>query len=124
VVGGNGRSIDLVLQPREGAPREISFTVRPIGAPVTLSGLRDGRPLRPADVGIGEGGQHPEELPYRLPDVESETDRDRGLRLFGASAKGTAPLRLWLALPPGRSIGELDAATRERLRALGYVGPG
>ena len=124
VVGGHGRSIDLVLQPREGAPREISFTVRPIGAPVTLSGLRDGRPLRPADVGIGEGGQHPEELPYRLPDVESETDRDRGLRLFGAPAKGTAPLRLWLALPPGRSIGELDAATRERLRALGYVGPG
>jgi hypothetical protein len=31
-------------------------------------------------------------------------------------------VRLWLTLPPGRSIGELDEATRERLRALGYVG--
>jgi arylsulfatase A-like enzyme len=124
VVGGNGRSIDFVVEPRAGAPREISFTVRPIGAPVTLAGLRDGHPLRPGDVAIGEGGQHPEALPYRLPDVESETDRDRGLRLFGAPKTGIAPVSLWLALPPGRSIGELDAATRERLRALGYVGPG
>jgi len=124
VVGGNGRSIDLVLRPRERAPREIGFTVRPIGAPVTLSGLRDGRPLRPLDVAVGERGQHPEQLPYRLPDIESETERDRGLRLFAAPATGTAPVRLWLALPPGRSLGELDAATRERLRALGYVGPG
>jgi hypothetical protein len=123
VVGGNGRSIDLVLQPRPGAPREISFTVRPIGAPVTLSGLRDGHPLRTGDVAIGEGGQHPEALPYRLPDVESETDRDRGLRLFGAPKSPLEPVGLWLALPPGRTIGELDAATRERLRALGYVGP-
>ena len=123
VVGGNGRSIDLVVEPRPGAPREISFTVRPIGAPVTLSGLRDGHPLRPGDVAIGEGGQHPEALPYRLPDVESETDRDRGLRLFGAPKSPIAPVGLWLALPPGRTIGELDAATRERLRALGYVGP-
>jgi arylsulfatase A-like enzyme len=124
VAGGNGRSIDLVLQPHAGAPREISFTVRPIGAPVTLSGLRDGKPLRPADVGIGEGGQHPDAIPYRLPDVESETDRGSGLKLFGSPKGGTAPVALWLALPPGRSIGELDAATRERLRALGYVGPG
>ena len=124
LVGGNGRSIDLVLQPRDGAPREISFTVRPIGAPVTLSGLREGRPLRPADIGVGEGAQHPEQVPYRLPDVESETDHDRGLRLFAAPKRAGAPVSLWLALPPGRSIGELDAATRERLRALGYVGPG
>jgi arylsulfatase A-like enzyme len=123
-VGGNGRTVDLLLQPREGAPRETSFTVRPIGAPVVLSGSRDGRALRPADVAIGEGGQHPDALPYRLPDIESETDHDRGLRLFGAPASGASPVRLWLTLPPGRSLGELDAATRERLRALGYVGPG
>ncbi len=113
-----------MLQPREGAPREVAFTVRPIGAPVLLSGTRDGRPLRPLDVAIGEGGQHPEALPYRLPDIESETERDRGLRLFAAPASGSSPVRLWLTLPPGQSLGELDAATRERLRALGYVGPG
>jgi hypothetical protein len=123
-VGGNGRSVDLLLTPRAGAPREIAFTVRPIGAPVVLSGLRDGHPLRPGDVAIGEGGQHPEALPYRLPDIESETERDHGLRLFGPPRSGASPVRLWLTLPPGRSLGELDAATRERLRALGYVGPG
>ena len=124
IVGGNGRSVDLLLQPREGAPREIAFTVRPIGAPVVLSGTRDGRPLRPLDMAIGEGGQHPEALPYRLPDIESETERDRGLRLFAPPVSATSPVRLWLILPPGQSLGELDAATRERLRALGYVGPG
>ena len=123
-VGGNGRSVDLLLQPREGAPREVAFTVRPIGAPVVLSGTRDGRPLRPLDVAIGESAKHPEALPYRLPDIESETERDRGLRLFAAPASGRSPVRLWLTLPPGQSLGELDAATRERLRALGYVGPG
>jgi arylsulfatase A-like enzyme len=123
-VGGNGRTVDLLLQPRDGAPREISFTVRPVGVPVLLSGTRDGRPLRPLDVAIGEGGQHPEALPYRLPDIESETERDRGLRLFAAPASASSPVRLWLTLPPGQSLGELDAATRERLRALGYVGPG
>ncbi len=124
VVGGNGRSVDLLLAPREGAPREIAFTVRPIGAPVLLSGRRDGRALVPLDVAIGEGGQHPETLPYRLPDIESETERDRGLRLFAAPASGSAPVRLWLTLPPGQSLGELDPETRERLRALGYLGPG
>jgi arylsulfatase A-like enzyme len=123
-VGGNGRTLDLLLAPRAGAPREIAFTVRPIGAPVVLSGTRDGRALGPAEVAVGEGGHHPEALPYRLPDIESETERGRGLRLFGPPAASASPLRLWLALPPGRSLGELDEATRERLRALGYVGPG
>lgn len=123
-VGANGRTVDLQLQPREGAPREIAFTVRPIGAPVVLSGTRDGRPLSTQDVAVGEGGHHPDALPYRLPDVESETEHDRGLRLFAAPAAGSSPVRLWLTLPPGRSIGELDDAARERLRALGYVGPG
>jgi arylsulfatase A-like enzyme len=123
-LGGNGRFVDLVLQPRAGAPREIGFTVRPVGAPVTLSGTREGAPLRPADVAIGEAGLHPEAFPFRLPDIESETERDRGLNLFAAPKAAAAPVGLWLTLPPGRSLGEMDAATRERLRALGYVGPG
>jgi arylsulfatase A-like enzyme len=123
-LGPSSRTLDLLLLPRGGPPREVSFTVRPVGAPVRLTGTRDERPLRPVDVAIGEGGQHPEALPFRLPDIESETDRDRGLRLFAAPAQSAAPVRLWLALPAGRSISELDAATRERLRALGYLGPG
>ena len=61
---GRQRALD---RPRAAAARRRAargrFTVRPIGAPVTLSGLRDGRPLRPADVGVGEGAQHPEAGP-------------------------------------------------------------
>ncbi len=123
-VGGNGRWLDLLARPRAGAPRELGFTVRPVGAPVTIAGTRDGRPLRPADVAVGEGSFRPEALPFRLPDIESETERDRGINLFAAPRAATTGVRVWLALPPGRSIRELDAESRERLKALGYVGPG
>jgi arylsulfatase A-like enzyme len=123
-LGGNGRWLDLSLEPRAGAPREIGFTVRPVGAPVWIEGSRDGRPLRSSDVAVGGGSFHPEAFPFRLPDIESETERDRGISLF-APPRGEAPgVRLWLALPPGQTVQAMDAATRERLKALGYVGPG
>jgi hypothetical protein len=123
-LGSNGRWLDLRLQPRKDAPREIGFTVRPVGAPITLEGTRDGRPLRPTDVAVGEGSFRPEGFPFRLPDIESETEHDRGINLF-AAPRGEAPgVRLWLALPPGQTVQEMDAETRERLKALGYVGPG
>jgi arylsulfatase A-like enzyme len=123
-LGGNGRSLDLTLLPRPDAPREIGFTVRPVGAPVTLSGTRDGRPLRPSDVAVGEGSFRPVEFPFRLPDIESETETDRGINLFAPPRTAPGGVRVWLALPPGRSIRELDPESRERLKALGYVGPG
>jgi arylsulfatase A-like enzyme len=123
-LGGNGRWLDLALQPRPDAPREIGFTIRPVGAPVTLSGTRDGRPLRPSDVAVGEGSFRPAAFPFRLPDIESETDADRGINLFTAPRAETVGVRIWLALPPGHSIQQLDTETRERLKALGYVGPG
>ena len=123
-LGGNGRWLELSLQPRPGAPREIGFTVRPVGAPVTLAGTRDGRPLRPADVAVGAGSFRPEGFPFRLPDIESETDNDRGINLFTAPPAGALGVRVWLTLPPGRKVQEMDEATRERLKALGYVGPG
>jgi hypothetical protein len=123
-VGGNGRWLRLELQPRPGAPREIGFTLRPAGAPVELSGTRDGRELRGADVAIGETAFHPPALPLRLPDIESETEADRGLVLFKRPPDTVPGVRLWLALPPGTKVQELDAETRERLQALGYVGPG
>ena len=123
-VGGNGRFLQLTLQPRAGAPREIGFTLRPIGVPVELSGSRDGKPLRGSDVAIGATAFHPAQLPLRLPDIESETDADRGLVLFKAPRADVPGVRIWLTLPPGRTVNELDAATRERLKALGYVGPG
>ncbi len=33
-------------------------------------------------------------------------------------------MRVWLTLPAGRTVKEMDPATRESLKALGYVGPG
>jgi arylsulfatase A-like enzyme len=123
-LGGNGRWVDLSLRPRPGAPREVGFTVRPVGAPVTLSGTRDGRPLRPADVAVGEGSFRPAAFPFPLPDIESETERDRGIGLFAAPREAGSGVRVWLALPAGRSLQELDPEARERLKALGYMGPG
>jgi arylsulfatase A-like enzyme len=121
-LGGNGRWLDVSVHPRPGAPREIGFTLRPVGVPVELSGLRDGRPLLPRDVAIGGTTFRPPRLPFRLPDIESETDRDRGISLFTAPPADVAGVRVWLKLPPGQSIEQLDAETRERLKALGYVG--
>jgi arylsulfatase A-like enzyme len=123
-LGQNGRRLELDARPRPGAPRELGFTIRPIGAPVYLNGTRDGRPLRRGEVVIGETAFPPEALPFRLPDIESETDKDHGLVLFKPPHADVPGVRIWLTLPPGRTLQELDEATRERLKALGYVGPG
>ncbi len=123
-LGGNGRWIQLAARPHAGSPRELAFTVRPIGAPVRLSGTRDGRPLRRGDVLIGGTAFAPGSFPLRLPDIESETEADRGLQLFAFPPPGRTGVRIWLHLPQGRAAPEMDEATRERLQALGYVGPG
>jgi arylsulfatase A-like enzyme len=122
-LGGNGRALDVQVRPRPGAPREVGFTVRPIGAPVEISGTRAGRPIGKGDLAIGGTAFAPATFPYRLPDIESETDHGQGLVLFSPPPAGAGGVRVWLRLPPGRSLKELDAATRERLQALGYVGP-
>ncbi|HXY40782.1 MAG TPA: sulfatase [Vicinamibacteria bacterium] len=123
-LGGNGRWLQATVRPRKAAPREIAFSVRPAGAPVELSGTRDGRPLRPGEVSVGETAFHPAAFPFRLPDVESELEHEQGLVLFRPPRAEVTGVRVWLALPPGRTLQELDPAARERLRALGYVGPG
>ena len=73
---------------------------------------------------MGAGSFRPEAFPFRLPDIESETESDRGINLFAAPPAGAPGVRVWLALPPGRKVQEMDEASRERLKALGYVGPG
>jgi hypothetical protein len=120
-VRANGRRLEVLAHPRPGAPREISFLVRPQGAPVWLEGTRGGRPLRAADVAIAQPGTHPSAVPVRLPELESE-GHERFGNLFAPPPAGRGAIQLWLTLPPGRSLLEFDPETRERLKALGYVG--
>ena len=120
--GGNGRWVEVKVGSRPEGPRRVSFTVRPRGAPVSVSGTRGGQPLDPAHVAIAGSGWHPPSLPFRLPDVESEAEKENGLDLFAAPPEGPG-VRVWSTLPEGQALMELDEATRERLRALGYLGP-
>jgi hypothetical protein len=122
-VSENGRRLELVARPRKGRPREVTFTLRPRGAPVALAGTRDGRALRPSDVSLAESAAHPPSFPFRLPDIESETEHEPALNLFAPPRGDPAGVQVWLALPPGSKIMELDKETRERLKALGYLGP-
>jgi arylsulfatase A-like enzyme len=109
------------LRPRAGAPRELSFNVRPRGAPVRLSGTRDGRELRPSDFALGESGFAPAAVPFTLPQLEAESEGAPRADLFGAAA-GRQGLFVWLVLDRGREVMAMDKETCERLRALGYVG--
>jgi hypothetical protein len=120
-VGENGRRLDLSARPRPGQPRELTFETRPLGVPVWLEGTRAGRPLRKADVTLGDG-RTADAVPFRLPEVDTDSEAEHApAGLFKAPAGEAAGIQVWLVLPPGRKLVELDAATRERLKALGYL---
>jgi arylsulfatase A-like enzyme len=123
---GNGRKLYLHVRPRPGRPREASFSIRPMGAPVFLEGTRDGRPLKPGDVLMAAEGLHPRELPTKLPDIEPQDASDEEKPEWNVLAAPPADrpgVHLWLVMAPGRKVMDLDAETRERLKALGYLGP-
>jgi arylsulfatase A-like enzyme len=121
-VKDGGHRLEVRFRPRGGAPREISFGVRPRGAPVTLAGTRDGRSLRPPDVALGQGGFPPSAVPFTLPQLEMEDEHGRQGNLF-ASAAGERPgLSVWLVLDKDKSVMAMDKETCERMKALGYVG--
>jgi hypothetical protein len=101
----------------------VSFTVRPLGAPVTLSGTRDGRRIPVSRVAVGATGWQPQELPFRLPDAEWEAEREAAIELFAPPDATRQGIRIWLVMPAGQSLLELDDEARESLRALGYLGP-
>jgi len=120
-ISDGGRRLQATLRPREGAPRELSFNLRPRGAPVRLSGSRDGRALRPADIALGRDGFTPPAVPFTLPQLETERDDERHRDLF-ASAAGARGLFIWLVLERGLGVMTMDKETCERMKALGYVG--
>jgi arylsulfatase A-like enzyme len=120
----NGRELDASVHPRAGQPREIRFTLRPRGAPVWLEGTRDGRPLKPSDVAIAQGGSPPSAVPFKLPEAESDGEGDERPKgnLFARPAGSAAGLQLWLAQSAGHRSVELDKETCEKMKALGYIG--
>jgi hypothetical protein len=97
-----------------------------MGAPVWLEGTRDGRPLQPKDVAIAETGYAPAALPLKLPEIEtdSESETQRNDNVLVPPRVERPGLQLWLTLAPGRRVLEFDKETREKLKALGYLGPG
>lgn len=117
-----GKRLRLEIAPRPGAPREVSLLVRPLGAPVLVSGRRDGRPLAPADVFLSEQALAPKAVPFPLPEIESEAD-EGALNMLAPPRTQKAGLYLWLKPLPGTTLLEFDAEARERLKALGYLGP-
>ncbi|HET8645748.1 MAG TPA: sulfatase, partial [Vicinamibacteria bacterium] len=124
-VEGNGRKLELRLQPRAGRPREVAFGVRPMGAPVTLQGTRDGRPLGPDEVWIAREAVHPPAVPVLLPELEPvDEDKERlSINVLEAPPAGRPGVHVWLKMVAGRSVMRpFDKETCERLRALGYVG--
>ena len=121
-LGEDNRSLAVVLRPRAGAPRELSFNVRPRGAPVRVLGTRDGRPLLARDVSLGQGGFAPAEVPFTLPQLEAESEQAPRGDLFASASQARPGLALWLVMDRGRDVMTLDKETCERMRALGYVG--
>jgi hypothetical protein len=122
-VGANGRRLELRARPGPGRPRELSFTARPLGAPVWLEGRRSGRPLRRADVTVGAGGAAGE-IPFRLPEIDTEAEAEHArVSLFTPPKAEATGVHVWLVLPEGRKLMEFDTETRERLKTLGYLGP-
>ena len=124
-IEGNGRKLYVHVRPRPGRPREVTFTLRPMGAPVWLEGTRDGRPLKPGDVSMAAEGIHPAAFPVKLPDIEPQDASDEekpDWNVLGAPPADRPGVHLWLVMSPGRKVMDLDKETRERLKALGYLG--
>jgi hypothetical protein len=119
LVDGNGRKLIVTVSPRPKNPREIHFSLRPQGAPVTLEGTHDGRPLTPADILIAQEGIHPPEVPFKLPEIE--TEKERAENIFAPPALGTPGVHIWLTLAPGHEVAPMDREACERFKALGYI---
>jgi arylsulfatase A-like enzyme len=121
----NGRRLVLTLHPKPGQPREASLLVRPMGAPVTIEAVRDGKPATAREVWIAREGVHPPEGPLRLPDIEPSGDDEKerlSTDIFGPPGKEEPGLHLWVTLVAGKQVMSISKERCEELKALGYVG--
>jgi hypothetical protein len=138
-VSANKHGVKVTVRPKPGQPRELTLAVRPMGAPIWLSGTRDGKPLQPGDVRIAREGAHPPAVPFKLPEAEpSEHDEVKGAAggdkagvkrrvdaldvLSPPAASTEAGVHLWVTLRPGAStMGPMSREQCEEMKALGYV---
>ena len=118
--GGRASSSPWSSNHSRRAPREVSFLVKPVGAPVHLEGARDGRPLRAQDVTTA-GDRHPDGFPFLLPDPERENPPAEAQKLFRSPEGEADGLGVWLVESSPGTTPEVDDETLEALRALGYV---
>ena len=112
--------LSLTVAPQPDRPREVHFRVTPLGAPIWLDGTRDGRPLAPAAVLLGEQGAHPAAVPFALPAAEIEGVRTENV--FAPPRTGAPGLHVWLAPAEGHSApASVSQKDCEQLHALGYM---
>jgi arylsulfatase A-like enzyme len=135
------RSLAIEARPKKGQAREVVLSVRPVGAPVWVSGTRNGKPLRPEDVFIAKENLAPAGVPFKLPEIEpvDASPRSAAGRSARPASRGPAideskasmleaplgnpdGLQIWLTLRPGFELTTMDEETRQQLKALGYLG--
>jgi arylsulfatase A-like enzyme len=139
-LAANKRSLRLEVKPKAGQPRELALDVRPLGAPIWVSGTRGGRPLKPSDVRLAREGAEPPAVPFKLPEVEP-TDRDNlqvgpdhhvvpdpygkqhkpDLNMLEPPATQDPGIHVWVTLRAGTEIIPMDKTRCEELKALGYI---
>ena len=101
-VRSNGRKLQVDLGRRRGDPREIAFSVRPLGAPVWLDGSRNGGRLSRHRVYIAENGRNPPDVPFLLPQSESEDAAQDNVLVAPSFVRGG--IYLWLTPIPDESF--------------------
>lgn len=114
-----GRTLRVRLQLPPGQTRDLSFRLRPRGAPVRLAGTWNGRPLTSREVaGTVSSAAGPGLL---LPDPEAELEPSRWPSFYVRPQQPRAAITVWLDDGASRVVPDRSAV--EALRALGYAGP-
>ena len=85
-----------------------------------MEGTRDGRPLTPRGVFMAQEGIAPAEVPFKLPEIESEKERTEDI--FAAPQHEKPGVHVWLTLDSGKKVMTIDRDACERLKALDYLG--
>lgn len=113
------RKLELRVEARRAL---LAFTIHEGAGPVELTLSRDGRPLAPAQVGLGAATTRPGSLPARLDDAALRTEAQRLLDWRSDDpAALVARVPVLPELRRSAAQADVDAELREQLKALGYL---